>query len=188
MLRDEIVYRQARPADAQDLAAFGSESFVEAYGYSVKPGDLTLHVLRTYSEELQLEELSDPNSWTILAGREGSIVGAALLRASSPPAELVPELNWTEIARFYVSQPYWKTGVSTDLMVATLLSIRERLSEVVWLQVWEHAGQAIRFYRKWGFLEVGEAPFRLGTEVQRDLVMARSLRPAPAPRLLNPDS
>jgi ribosomal protein S18 acetylase RimI-like enzyme len=181
MLRDEIVYRLAEPADALDLAAFGSESFVDAYGYSVKLADLALHVLRTYSVELQLRELTDPKAWTLLADRDGSIVGAALLRVASPPAELGPELNWTEIARFYLSKLYWRTGVSTDLMVATLRSIRERQGEVVWLQVWEQAEPAIRFYRKWGFLEVGEAAFQLGTAVQRDLVMARSLRPAPLP-------
>ncbi|HEV8598434.1 MAG TPA: GNAT family N-acetyltransferase [Gemmatimonadales bacterium] len=176
MLREEINYRIATPADARDLAGFGSESFIAAYGHALRPGDLALHVTRTYSEERQLQELIDPRAWTVLAEREAEIVGAALLRWSSPPAGLAAELRWTELARFYVARSYWRTGTSTDLMIATLKSIRDREGLLVWLQVWEAALHAISFYRKWGFYEVGEAPFRVGTLVQRDLVLARSLR------------
>ena len=177
MLRDEVVYRPGVPGDAGLLAAFGSEAFVEAYGHALHPGHLALHVAKTYSEEQQRGELEDPRAWTIIADRDGDIVAAAYLRWASPPAQLAPEMRWAEIARFYLSKPYWRTGISSDLMVAALASIRERGGEVVWLQAWEHAEVALRFYRKWGFLEVGEAPFQLGPEKQRDLILARSLRP-----------
>jgi len=179
MLRDEIVYRPAVLADAAELAAFGSESFVDAYAHALKPGSMALHVARTYSEDLQRRELADPDAWTLLADRDGDIVAAAYLRWASPPAKLAPELRWVEIARFYLAKPYWRTGISSDLMVAALASIRERQGEVVWLQAWEQSEVALRFYRKWGFREVGEAQFRLGPELQRDLILARSLRPDP---------
>jgi diamine N-acetyltransferase len=176
MLRDEIVYRPALVSDAGELAAFGSEAFVAAYGHALSPGNLALHVARTYSEERQQRELEDPDAWTIIADRDGDVVAAAYLRWAAPPANLAPELRWAEIGRFYLAKPYWRTGISSDLMVATLASIRERRGELVWLQAWEHAEVALRFYRKWGFLEVGETPFHLGSERQRDLILARSLR------------
>jgi GNAT superfamily N-acetyltransferase len=100
---------------------------------------------------------------------------AALLRWAEPPPGLAPELPWAELARFYVARMYWETGVSSELMVAVLRSIRSRGGRLVWLQVWERAERAIRFYRKWGFFEVGEAPYTVGRELQRDLVLARSL-------------
>ena len=184
MLRDEVSYRGATPSDALDLATFGSESFVAAHGHSLPPGDLALHVARTYSEERQHRELVDPRAWTMLGEREGEIVGAALLRWAAAPAGLAAELHWAELARFYVARPYWRTGVSTDLMIEALKSIRDRAGDLVWLQVWEAAPQAIGFYRKWGFYEVGEVPFRVGTLVQRDLVLARGLRHGPT----TPDS
>lgn len=176
MLRDQIVYRLAAVADARELAAFGSESFVAAYGHSLSPGNLALHTARTYSEELQRGELEDPLAWTLLAERDGEVVGAALLRWAVPPLALGPELQWAEIARFYVGRLYWQTGISSDLMVAVLRSIRERGGMLVWLQAWEQGERALRFYRKWGFLEVAETSFRAGNQLQRDLVLARSLR------------
>jgi hypothetical protein len=84
MVREEVIYRRGVPADAANLAGFGSQSFVDAYG-----------------------------------DREGG-------------AE-------------------------------------------AWLQVWEAAAHAVGFYRKWCFREAGEVPFRLGTIVQRDLLMTRTL-------------
>lgn len=188
MLREEVVYRLARPDDAAELAACGAESFVDAYGYSMQPAHVVVHVARTYSEQLQLRELADPLAWTIVADREGDLIGAALLRWAAPPTDLAPELRWAEIGRFYVGKPYWRTGISSDLMVAALHSIRQRHGLVVWLQAWEQAGHALRFYRKWGFLEVGETTFRIGTEVQRDLILARSLRKGKGgARSLTPD-
>jgi ribosomal protein S18 acetylase RimI-like enzyme len=46
---------------------------------------------------------------------------------------------------------------------------------VVWLDVWEDNLRAIRFYRKWAFVEVGVQGFQLGDDLQNDLLMARSL-------------
>jgi GNAT superfamily N-acetyltransferase len=171
----DIRYREAVPSDAFALAAFGSAAFVDAYGHALRPADLVLHVARAYGEAQQLAELQDPHSWTLLADREGEIVAAALLRWAEPPPGLAPELPWAELARFYVARVYWETGVSSELMVAVLRSIRSRGGQLVWLQVWERAERAIRFYRKWGFFEVGEAPYTVGRELQRDLVLARSL-------------
>jgi ribosomal protein S18 acetylase RimI-like enzyme len=46
-------------------------------------------------------------------------------------------------------------------------------SDVAWLGVWERNTKAIAFYKKFGFHEVGEHVFPLGTDAQRDIVMAR---------------
>jgi ribosomal protein S18 acetylase RimI-like enzyme len=44
---------------------------------------------------------------------------------------------------------------------------------VVWLGVWERNPKAIAFYKKFGFREVGAHVFPLGSDPQRDVVMAR---------------
>jgi len=46
---------------------------------------------------------------------------------------------------------------------------------VLWLDVWERNSRAIAFYRKWGFVKVGTQDFRLGEDVQHDLLMARDV-------------
>ena len=175
MVREEVVYRRAVPADAAELAGFGSQSFVDAYGNASPRREVALHVASTYSAELQLAELQESGSWTIVGDRDGELVAAALMRRHDPPLPIGPREKWVEIRRFYVGRPYWRTGISTDLMVEVLQSIRDAGGAGAWLQVWEAAAQAVGFYRKWGFREAGQVPFTLGTVVQRDLLMARTL-------------
>ena len=66
MVRGDLTYRRGAAVDAAALASFGSQSFVDAYGSTTSPREVAVHVARTYSTELQLTELNDSRSWTIL--------------------------------------------------------------------------------------------------------------------------
>ena len=46
-------------------------------------------------------------------------------------------------------------------------------AEQIWLGVWEHNPRAISFYAKFGFVEVGEHIFMVGSDAQRDLIVSR---------------
>jgi len=58
-------------------------------------------------------------------------------------------------------------------MKACLDDVEGRGADVVWLGVWERNPRAISFYKKFGFIEVGDHVFPLGNDPQRDIVMAR---------------
>jgi RimJ/RimL family protein N-acetyltransferase len=58
----------------------------------------------------------------------------------------------------------------------------------MWLDVWSLNKRAIRFYSQWGFETFGRQPFRLGNDIQEDLLMARPVaRPGASSRVLGPD-
>jgi diamine N-acetyltransferase len=80
-----------------------------------------------------------------------------------------------ELARFYVDQAHHGRGIAQALMAAVDAHARARGGTRLWLGVWEHNARAIAFYRKCGFEKVGEHPFVLGTDLQRDWDMARPL-------------
>ena len=48
------------------------------------------------------------------------------------------------------------------------------MSAVV-LGVWENNHRAQAFYQRFGFREVGELAFKLGSDVQRDLIFRKGL-------------
>jgi ribosomal protein S18 acetylase RimI-like enzyme len=60
-------------------------------------------------------------------------------------------------------------------MNACLAELINRGSDVAWLGVWERNPRAISFYRKLGFMEVGDHIFPLGHDPQRDIIMVRSV-------------
>jgi diamine N-acetyltransferase len=60
-------------------------------------------------------------------------------------------------------------------MDAALDDATKRRANGVWLGVWENNPRALRFYAKFGFVEVGEHRFHVGSDAQRDLLMYRAL-------------
>jgi ribosomal protein S18 acetylase RimI-like enzyme len=78
-----------------------------------------------------------------------------------------------EVQRLYVAREFHGMGIARSLMLACLDEMNVVRSDVAWLGVWEHNPRAIAFYRKFGFAEVGEHIFPLGSDPQRDIVMAR---------------
>jgi ribosomal protein S18 acetylase RimI-like enzyme len=45
----------------------------------------------------------------------------------------------------------------------------------IWLGVWEHNHQAIKFYTTWGFEKFGDHLFLLGDDPQTDWLMKKEL-------------
>jgi diamine N-acetyltransferase len=104
------------------------------------------------------------------------LVAFAQLRTRKPPACVVAGRP-LEIQRFYVLNEWHGKRLAHDLMTAVIERAVQQGADQVWLGVWEHNPRAIAFYRKWGFSEVGEQIFPLGTDPQRDIVMTRIVRP-----------
>jgi ribosomal protein S18 acetylase RimI-like enzyme len=61
------------------------------------------------------------------------------------------------------------------LMRAVEDAARARDAVTLWLGVWERNVRAQAFYRKQGFTVVGSQIFTLGSDPQRDLVMAKGV-------------
>jgi diamine N-acetyltransferase len=166
--------RRANRHDAKQLSALAEETFRDTFAAVNTPEDTALHCRTSYSEEIQADEISNPNMVTLLCEREGTLVGFAQLRWGKAPSCVVADAPG-EIQRLYVLNDCHGTGVARDLMNACIDEMKSRCSDVVWLGVWERNPRAIAFYKKFGFLEVGAHVFPLGNDPQRDIVMARSV-------------
>ncbi len=79
------------------------------------------------------------------------------------------------LSRLYVDRPFLGAKVGAALMARCLEEGRARGHDVLWLGVWEHNTRARAFYARWGFAEVGEMSFLLGSDLQHDLVLALKL-------------
>jgi ribosomal protein S18 acetylase RimI-like enzyme len=141
--------------------------------------DMDLHCCLSYSEAIQAGEISNPDLLTLLSDGDEGLVGFAQLRWDGAP-ECVPAGSRGEIQRLYVVDAWHGKGIAQDLMQGCLREMAARGSDVIWLGVWEHNPRAISFYRKFGFVEVGDHVFPLGKDPQRDIIMARSIAGSPS--------
>ena len=172
-------FRPGVAADARALAEFGARTFRDTFAAHNRPEDMDDYVSLAYGERQQSEELSDPRVSVIVAeSEEGRMIGYVVVRREPEGAPAcVPGANPAELARLYVAGGWHGRGVGEALMRAAIDSVRAGGSETLWLGVWEHNPRARAFYARWGFREVGEHPFPLGDDIQRDLLLARPLHP-----------
>jgi ribosomal protein S18 acetylase RimI-like enzyme len=171
-----IQVRSANPGDNVLLAEMGAQTFSDAFGPDNTPEDMALYLKNSFSPEIQATELADPASLFLIAEVDRSTVGYARLYEGQQP-EAITGFQPIEIVRFYARTNWIGHGVGAALMRACLREAENRGCDTIWLDVWEQNKRAIAFYKKWGFKEVGTQLFRLGDDIQNDLLMQRAVSP-----------
>lgn len=169
-----ITIRIAQPDDNRLLAELGAETFSDSFALDNTPEDMQAYLAQSFSPELQAAELAEPGSIFLIAEAGGQTAGyARLLEAPVPPG--VTGERPLELVRIYARKAWIGHGVGSTLMQACLDEAARGGYDTLWLGVWERNPRAIAFYQRWGFETVARQPFRLGGELQTDLVMQRSV-------------
>jgi len=78
-----------------------------------------------------------------------------------------------ELERIYVKKAYKGKSLGRYLINYALQLAITSKKHYVWLGAWEKNEAAIAFYKKMGFEEAGRHSFRMGDELQTDLVMKK---------------
>ena len=167
--------RRGEAADAEPLARFAARVFHESFAADNRPEDMAAYMMIAFGPGEQRRELDDPGRTCLLAEVGGRLAGYALVRADGETPECVTARPSVEVVRFYVDRAWHGRGVAAPLMAACEVEARRRGARGMWLGVWERNYRAIGFYAKCGFRDVGSHEFVLGSDVQRDRVMAREL-------------
>jgi len=170
----DATIRRAQPSDARQLSIVAEATFRQTFAAHNSREDMDSFCASAYGEAIQAAEIANPAMVTLLANAGDALVGFAQLRWARTPA-CVAASAAGEIQRLYVVGDFHGKGIAPMLMDACLQAMVSRGSDVAWLGVWERNPKAIAFYRKFGFFEVGEHVFRVGSDPQRDIVMARRL-------------
>jgi GNAT superfamily N-acetyltransferase len=164
--------RIAVPADNILLAEIGAQTFAETFGPDNTPENMAAYLAESFSPEKQAAELADPATVFLIAEVDEAAVGYARLREGDPPTYKFGS-RAIEIVRIYACQAWLGKGVGPALMQACLRQAEQRGCDTIWLDVWERNPRGIAFYQKWGFVVTGTQGFKLGADLQTDLIMQR---------------
>jgi hydroxymethylpyrimidine pyrophosphatase-like HAD family hydrolase/GNAT superfamily N-acetyltransferase len=176
---ERLTVRCAGADDAGRLAEIGAETFADTFAADNTPGNMAAYLAEQFGPQIQARELADPQTVFLIAESGGDAAGYARLKFGAAP-DSIPGKKPVEIVRFYARKAWIGKGVGSQLMLASLAEAERAGCDTVWLDVWERNPRAIAFYRKWGFRESGTQAFRLGEDVQHDLLMARPVDDIPA--------
>jgi ribosomal protein S18 acetylase RimI-like enzyme len=174
MLKTEFVIeiRRATEADAEILAELGKTTFNQTFAKDNRKEDMDAYIAATFGPEKQLAEIRDPKRYIEIAWVGEQAVGFLHLVASEPDASVEgPEP--LELLRVYADVHWHGKGVGTALMERSLEIARSEGFATLWLGVWKLNFRAQAFYKKYGFVIVGEHFFHVGSDQQIDLVMSR---------------
>lgn len=169
-----LTIRRGTLADAGLLSELGAHTFSETFAADNTPEDLAAYLTTSFNIAQQTAELEDPASTFLIAEVDGRAAGYAQLHAGEAEKG-IEGANAVELVRLYVSRDWLGRGIGEQLMRACIDTARQTGHETIWLGVWERNARAQAFYRKWNFRTVGEHMFKLGSDLQRDLLMERPL-------------
>lgn len=164
--------RRAELSDALRLAELAELTFRNTFEATNTPDDMNLHCATFYREAIQACEISDSKMATLVCEYEDQFVGFAQLRWERS-ADCIKAERPAEIQRLYVREAWHGKGVAQDLMCESIALAKAHGADQIWLGVWEHNPRAVAFYSKWGFSEVGDHTFPVGSDLQRDIIMVR---------------
>ncbi len=161
--------------DLPVLRRIGQETYFAAFASMNSQDNMDSYLKRAFSCEQITSELEKDSSAFYFLQCSGFLAG--YLKINLPPIQ--SDLNapeTLEIERIYVVKKYQGTGLG-----GRLLETAEQIGiglecKAAWLGVWEKNAKAIGFYARMGYAEVGRHSFRMGEDVQSDLIMRKSLK------------
>ena len=175
------VIRTATADDAGSLAELAAVTFPLACPPGSDPKDIEAHLAGTLSTDNFRAYLSDASATVLVIDVDGGLRGYSLLvaRPAHDPdvASVLTELPSTELSKCYVHPDHHGLGAAAELMHASIRAAAAAGARGLWLGVNSQNARAIRFYEKSGFRRVGTKSFKLGSTVEHDFLMERSVRP-----------
>ena len=129
----------------------------------------------TYSPDgsMARDFLSQDVRWRV-AMIDGEPIGYAKLTSLRAPAPQ-PAPGAMELQQIYVLYNWHGTGVADRLIQWAIRAAQEAGAPELYLTVFQHNFRAKRFYRRYGFEDVGRCTFQLGDQVDEDRIWRRLL-------------
>ncbi len=170
--------RPCAAPDAGALALVGAATFLDSYAEILPGADILAHCASQHSTALYAAWLARADHAVWLAEAAGGApVGYVTLNPPDLPVE--PGPGDVEIKRIYLLRRYHGAGLGAALLAAAQAGAAARGFERLLLGVYSQNAQAIAFYRRQGFEQVGVRRFQVGANLYDDLVLARPVE-APA--------
>ena len=172
-----ISLAKANAATATQLADLGRQTFQATFAATTAPADLAAYLAENFGSDIQLAELQNRENTFLLAHMQAELVGYGKLRDNSSLGLLEGQdpAGRLEVERLYVRDDWQGTGLGAALMRG-ILALGEQLHcSAVVLGVWEKNERARAFYQRFGFREIGQHEFRLGQDVQTDLILRKGM-------------
>ena len=169
-----ITIKKVVTNDIDVLVAISRKTFFDAFSHLNNLDDIEAHISSALSADKLLSEINNPNSAFYFALLDNVVAGYIKLNYGIAQSEF-QDSDTVEVGRIYVLAEQQGKQIGKQLLdFAVALANKDQLKSI-WLGVWEHNPNAIRFYESNGFKSFGSHDFMLGNDKQTDLLMRKEL-------------
>lgn len=170
----EITVIKIDETEIGTLQAISKQTFYETFSAVNTEENMNRYLEESFSIEKLTEELNNPGAAFYFARLNEEVIGYLKLNTGTSQTEL-KDSRALEIERIYVPQAYHGKKVGQVLYEKAIQVARDAGVDYVWLGVWEENARAIRFYEKNGFVPFDKHLFKLGDDIQTDIMMKLKL-------------
>lgn len=167
-----MIYRDAKPDDAAQIAELARETFTDTFGHLYTPENLAAF-LTSHTTKDWARVLSEPDVAVRVAAADGALIGYA--RIGPPTLPIEPQGPALELRQFYLRKAWHGGGHAQKLMDWVIDISRTRGATELFLSVFVDNIRAQRFYARYGFQDVGRYAFMVGTHEDEDRLMRLTL-------------
>ncbi|SEI65164.1 Ribosomal protein S18 acetylase RimI [Dyadobacter sp. SG02] len=165
---------QATINDLEAVRQIGIDTFYESFASVNTEANMTHYLETGFSLERVASELSNEDSEFHLAYDGDKLIGYLKVNHGPAQSELKDDTA-LEIERIYVLRAWQGLKIGQLFYEKAIEIACARRYAYVWLGVWEENEKAIGFYKRNGFAEFDKHLFKLGDEIQTDIMMRRAL-------------
>lgn len=158
----------------QQLQEVSRETFIDTFGKENEEENLMDYLANAYNDARLSQELENPESDFFFLYEESQLAGYLKLNVGKAQTEEMSE-NSLEIERIYIRKAFKRKGYGATLIQFAISEALKKEKKMIWLGVWEKNAAALAFYRKMGFFQEGAHTFQLGSDIQTDFIMKKSL-------------
>ena len=169
-----IAIRPCATNDLDDLQAIAHETFDETFRSMNSHATMEQYLQEAFNQKKLLAELKNKNSQFFFLYVDNDLAGYLKINDASAQTD-INDPDSIEMERIYIRKSYKGKGLGEKLLNHALQLAKDMNKNYVWLGVWEKNTAAISFYSKMGFHRAGQHLYRLGNELQNDLIMKKEL-------------
>ncbi len=166
--------KKATKKHLPDLQQISRQTFFETFRDTNTSENLEKYLETNFNAQKLSAEIDTLGSQFFLAYGGDEVVGYLKINTGDAQTEFQKNDEF-EVERIYVIKAYWGKEVGQTLLDHALRIALKRNFRLVWLGVWEKNYRAIRFYEKNGFVAFDQHYFRVGDDLQTDLLMQKQL-------------
>jgi ribosomal protein S18 acetylase RimI-like enzyme len=167
---NNFILKKCNLEEIEEIKYISEKTFCETFANENTKEDMEKYLKDNFSDEQIESEIKNDGSIFYIVENNNDVVAYMKLNLDVAQTES-GHSDTLEVQRIYVLKEYKGNQIGKQLIQKAIEIGKDKNFNYIWLGVWEHNVNAIKFYEKLGFEKFDTHIFKLGEDEQIDNLM-----------------